>query len=61
MKINKDKLFHLYMEEVDKISEVCDWKTHFGPEEIVSIISTIIEKNPDLIEVTECVDNNTVL
>ena len=49
MKINKEKLFELYMQEIDEISEVCDWKTHFEPEEIVSILAGILEKNPDLI------------
>lgn len=48
-KINRKKLFELYMTEVDNICEVCDWKTNFGPEEIVGIISNILEKNPDLI------------
>lgn len=48
-KIDRKKLFELYMTEVDNICEVCDWKTHFGPEEIVGIISNILEKNPNLI------------
>ena len=50
MKINKEKLFELYMNKVDKICEECDWKTEFGPKEIVYIIATIIEKNPEIIE-----------
>ena len=33
------------MQEVNDICEVCDWKTNFGPEEIVDIICNIIEKN----------------
>jgi hypothetical protein len=37
------------MAEVEEICEVCDWKTQFGPEEIVNLIARIIEKNPDLI------------
>ena len=49
MKINREDLYKLYMEWVDKISEECDWKTNFGPEEIVNAISNIIEKNPNLI------------
>jgi hypothetical protein len=47
MKINRELLFQLYMERVDEITEVCDWKTSFGPEEIVGIISSIIEDNFD--------------
>jgi hypothetical protein len=47
MKINRELLFQLYMERVDEIVEVCDWKTSFGPEEIVGIISSIIEDNFD--------------
>jgi hypothetical protein len=49
MKINRELLFQLYMERVDEIIEVCDWKTNFGPEEIVGIISSIIEENTDVI------------
>ena len=50
MKIDKDELFKLYMEWVDKVSEECDWKTSFGPKEIVDSIVNIIENNPQLIE-----------
>lgn len=50
MKVDQEKLYKLYMEEVDRITEICDWVTHFGPKEIVAMISNIIEKNPDLIE-----------
>jgi hypothetical protein len=49
MKINKEELYKLYMERVDDICEECDWVTHFGPEDIVRIISNIIENNPNLI------------
>jgi len=49
MQINKDELYKLYMEWVDRVSEDCDWKTSFGAEEIVHSISTIIEQNPQLI------------
>jgi len=45
MKLNRKKLYDLYMQEVNDICEVCDWKTNFGPEEIVDIICNIIEKN----------------
>ena len=56
MKINKSKLFELYMNKVSEISETCDWKSEFGPEEIVNLIAEILENNPYLVvfpDVTE--------
>lgn len=50
MTINKEELFKLYMEWVNKVSEDCDWKTHFYPEEIVHSIANILETNPQLIQ-----------
>lgn len=50
MKINREKLFELYMAEVNEIAEKCDWKSTFGPEEIVGMISTIIENHPEVYE-----------
>lgn len=47
--INSEELFLLYMKWVDEVSETCDWKTNFGPKEIVMAISKIIEENPKLI------------
>ena len=52
MKINKEELYKLYMEWVDKVAEECDWKTSFTPEEIVGAIATILENNPQLYEQT---------
>jgi hypothetical protein len=49
MKIERKKLYDLYMARVDFITEECDWVTHFGPEEIVDMIADIMEKNPELI------------
>jgi hypothetical protein len=49
MKIDKNELFKLYMEWVNNVSEECDWKTSFGPEEIIHSIATILEQNPQLI------------
>ena len=49
MTIDKQELLKLYMQWVDKVSEDLDWKTHFGPEEIVYAIADIIENNPKLI------------
>lgn len=50
MKINKDELYVLYMELVNQVADECDWKTHFGPEEIVHAIANILETNPQLIQ-----------
>lgn len=49
MKINRELLIELYMEELENIVEVCGWKTHFTPEEIVNVLATIIEKNEALL------------
>jgi hypothetical protein len=49
MEVNKEKLFELYMNWVDDVTEHCEWKTSFGPKEIVYSIGKIIEDNPDLI------------
>ena len=49
MKINKEELFRMYMEWVNQVSDECDWKTHFTPEEIVHSIASILENNPNLI------------
>lgn len=49
MKINRQQLFELYMKRVSEISEECDWKTHFTPEEIVGLICDILDKNSNLI------------
>ena len=38
------------MEWVNNVADELDWKTHFGPEEIVYAIADILEKNPDLIK-----------
>jgi hypothetical protein len=50
MKINKEALYALYIEWVDQVTEECDWKTSFGPEEIVNAIAHILETNPHLYE-----------
>ena len=49
MVINKDELYRLYMEWVNEVADECDWKTTFGPEEIVHAIANILETNPTLI------------
>ncbi len=38
---------------MSKVSEICetnDWKTQFGPEEIVDLIADIIEENNSVFE-----------
>jgi len=50
MKINKEKLYKLYMQEVEAICEVYDWKTHFTAQECVNLVSYLLEENPDLIK-----------
>lgn len=49
MKIDKIELHKLYMQWVNQVADELDWKTHFGPEEIVYAIADILEKNPSLI------------
>lgn len=50
MEIDKVELYQLYMEWVNRVAEELDWKTHYGPEEIVYSIARIIETNPHLIK-----------
>jgi hypothetical protein len=50
MKINKEKLYELYMKEIEAICEACDWKTSFTAQECVYIVSHLLERNPDLIK-----------
>ena len=59
MKINKEELYKLYMEWVDDVCEVCDWKTSFDPEEIVYSIANILETNPQLINNGEHTQKNS--
>ena len=62
MKINREALLKLYTIEVGHISEHCDWKTQFGPEEIVNMIASIIEKHPILLsEKRSITEINSVL
>ena len=50
MEIDKIELHRLYMEWVNKVADEFDWKTHFGPVEIVYAIAHILETNPQLIK-----------
>ncbi len=53
MKINRQELYKLYMDWVEEVADQCDWKTEFGPEEIVNAIASIIENNPSLLKQEE--------
>lgn len=50
MKINKQKLLQLYLIEIDRIGQECDWKISFSAEECVNLVVKILENNKDLIE-----------
>lgn len=50
LEIDKEELHKRYMKWVDEVTEECDWKTHFEPEEIVYAIANILETNPQLIK-----------
>jgi hypothetical protein len=58
MKIDQQELYKLYMRRVDFITEECDWVTSFGPEEIVGMISNILENNPNLIQTTPTISDD---
>ncbi len=49
MKIDKKQLTKIYLEKVNEITEALENKSYFFPEEIVGIISDIIENNPELV------------
>jgi hypothetical protein len=50
LKIDNQKLYHLYMERINKISDDLEDKSYFCPKEIVDIIVNILEDNPELIK-----------
>jgi len=47
--INSEEVYLKYIDWVHKVSESTDWKTTFGPREIVEAIVKILEDNPKLI------------
>ena len=57
LKINKQELYKLYMQEVNNIVDECDWVTHFTSEECVNIVSNILEKNTHLVTYSEVEQN----
>lgn len=48
--INREKLYSLYLSEVSRILDIFEDKNVFTPHEIVGILSTVLENNPELIE-----------
>lgn len=42
LSITKDDLLIKYNQEIDKICDICDWKTNFTGQEVCSIIHGII-------------------
>lgn len=50
MIIDEEQLFTLYMQWVNKVAEDNDWKTTFGPKEIVHTIANIIKEHPEIIK-----------
>jgi hypothetical protein len=49
IKIDKEKLHSLYMKEVNRIADIFEDKSHFGPEELIAIVAGVLEKNPEII------------
>ena len=43
IKIDRERVYDMYMDWVDRVSEECDWKSSFGPEEIVNQIISILK------------------
>jgi hypothetical protein len=50
IKINRKKLFSLYMREVERISDLYEDKSYFTPEELIGIVADVLEKTPEIIE-----------
>ena len=53
MKINREKLYELYMQKVNEIAEKCEHVTHFTPKQCVEMVVNVLENNPSLIEIPE--------
>jgi len=49
IKINREKLFKLYMKEVNRIADIFEDKSQFTPEELIGIVAQVLEENPTLI------------
>lgn len=44
MNLNKELILEKYLQKVNKITDECDWKTHFTAEECVSLVCKVIEE-----------------
>ncbi len=51
MKINKEELHRLYLNKVTEVAEECDWVTSFSIQDVVSLISLVIEQNPHVVQI----------
>jgi predicted RNase H-like nuclease (RuvC/YqgF family) len=61
MKINREELHRLYLNKVTEVAEECDWVTSFSIEDVVSLISLVIEQNPRIIQIdTNLHDGSTL-
>jgi hypothetical protein len=49
IKINRKKLFKLYMKSVSKLCEACDWISTVTPEMVIGLVSDVIEENTELL------------
>jgi hypothetical protein len=50
IKVNRKKLHSLYMQEVNRIADLFEDKSHFTPEELIDIVSSVIEANADIVQ-----------
>ncbi len=61
MKINREELHRLYLNKVTEVAEECDWVTSFSIEDVVCLISLVIEQNPCIIQIdTNLHDGSTL-
>lgn len=50
IKIDKEKLYSLYMKEINRICDLFEDKSQFSPKELIGIVSDVLEQNPELIK-----------
>ena len=51
MKINREELHRLYLNKVTEVAEECDWVTSFSIQDVVSLISLVIEQNLHVVQI----------
>ena len=49
IKVNREKLYKLYIKEVNRICDLFEDKSHFTPKELIGIVAEVLEKNPEVI------------